>query len=206
MAYVKFFLDTNVLLALSGLNGSDLQVFKDRIEASDSELNTTHIQVDEITKHIKFHEPVKKKHEKKVQSYQQKIDEALKTLRSKGINVRIEATKIPVQGIARAGHVKTASKEVRKFYNELRKEIDGCEKAKGKIKPLLNVACDATIAVSSLNHDFFVTSDKCLSESWLKVIGKYEILRQQFKIPKIIYTKRYPKEVAKRILEDLESK
>jgi|GEM_PF-6141413 len=57
----KFFLDTSALICLSGLQGSDLQDFRSRIEESNSELSTTHIQVDEKTKHVKFHESVVKK-------------------------------------------------------------------------------------------------------------------------------------------------
>jgi hypothetical protein len=201
MASVKFFLDTNALLFLSGLRGSDLQDFKNQMEASSSELSTTHVQVDEITKHVKFREPVEEKHEKKVRTYEQKITEALKSLENKGIVVQIEPTKLTVAGVSRAGHCMTASEEIGKLYDELRKQIDECQNAKGKPKLLLNIACDATIAVSSLGHDFFITTDKCLFESWLKVIGRYKMLGQQFKVPKIIYARRSPKEVAKHMLD-----
>jgi len=211
MVGVKFFLDTNALIYLSGLEDLDLCDFKSRRDASNSELSTIHVSIDEITKHIKFHEPIKKKHEKKVQSYQQKIDEALKTLKSKGITVRIEATKIPVTGIARAGYVRTASKEIGKLYDELRKEIDKCMKSKGNLRWLsktekervLNIARDAVIAVSSIGHDFFITCDRCLSESWKKVIGKYSMLKQRYKLPRVICARPTPKTVAKQMLKVL---
>lgn len=200
MPDLKFFLDTGALIALSGLKGSDLQALRSQIEASDSELSTTHVQVDEITKHIKFHEPVVKGYDKEVQSYQQKIKEALKTLERKGINVRLEATKITVVGVSRVGYTKLGYEEMHKFDDELRKEIDECEKAKGKTKTLLNIARDTTIAVSSLGHDFFITCDRCLFKSWRKVIGKHIMLRQKFKIPKIVYVQRSPKNIAKEML------
>jgi len=200
MANVKFFLDTNALLYLSGLKGSDLQDFKTKIEASNSELSTTHVQVDESTKHIKFDKKIDKEYEKKVRSYQRKIDKALGSLKNKEISVRLEDTKIAVFGVSRFGFARFGNEEIGKLYDELRKEIDECQKAKGKPKPLLNIASDATIAVSSLGHDFFITTDKCLFESWLKVIDKYRMLGQQFKVPKIIYARRSPKEVAKQML------
>lgn len=191
MTHAKFFLDTNVLVYLSGLKDWDLQDFKTRIETSNSELSATHIQVDEI---------VDEKYEKKLRNYQQKIEKALESLKSKGIKVRLEATKIPVAGILRTGHFMTASQEVGKLYDELRKEIDGCERAKETIKPVLNIACDAVIAVSSLGHDFLITTDECLFVSWVNVIGKYQMLGQQFRVPKIIYAHRSPKLVAKQVL------
>ncbi len=199
LAY-SYFLDTNALVYLAGLKDSELQIFKNRIEAGNSELSTTHIQIDEITKHIKFHEPVKGLHEKKVQSYQQKIDEALKTLKNKGIVVHIEPTKAFVLGVSRLGHGALGSEDIGKIYDELRKVIEECERAKGKIKTLLNIACDAVIAVSSIDHDFFITTDRCLSDSWYKIIDKHKTLNKQFKIPKIVYARRSPKDVANRIL------
>lgn len=161
------------------------------------------MQVDEMTHHIKFHESAIKKYEKEVQTYQQKIDMTLKSLRDKGINVCLEDTKMAVAGASRVGYAVFSSEEIGKLYDELRKEIDICEKAKGKTKHLLNIVCDAVIAVSSLDHDFFVTTDRCLSESWNKIIGKHETLGQQFKIPEIIYAERSPEDVANRILTSI---
>lgn len=146
MAYVKFFLDTNALNYLAGLKGSDLEDFKTQIEASNSEISTTHVQVDESTKHIKFHEPVDKEYEKKVRSYQQKIKKALESLKNKGIVVHVKPTKIAVCGVSRSGYAVVANEEVEKLYDELKKEIDECDKARGKNKKPLNPACDAVIA------------------------------------------------------------
>lgn len=203
MAYVKFFLDTNALLYLSGLKDLDLKDFKKRVEASGLELSSTHVQVDESTEHIKFHEKVTKKREKKVQNYQEKIAFALKSLRKKEIDVRVEPTKIPVQGVARQNYTLMGGRETGKLYDELQKEVDECEKAKGNLKSPLNIGRDAVIAVSSLDHDFFITTDKCLFDSWHKIITKHRMLKQKFKVPKVIYTKCDPKEVARSILEHL---
>lgn len=199
MAIVKFFLDTGALIALAGLKEPDLQNLKNRMKAGNLELNTTHVQTDEITAHIKFHEKVTKKHEKRVATYQQKIDRALESLKSKGIEVHFELAKMGAWGVMRWGYFKWGGKETGKLYDDLRKEIGRCEEAKGTIKPLLNIACDAVIAVSSLDHDFFITCDKCLFNSWHKVIVKHPKLKQRFKVPKVIYTRRNPKEVASAI-------
>jgi len=149
----SFFLDTNVLWYLAGLEDVDLHDFRNRMKASNTELSTTHVQVDESTEHIKFHEK-SEKHEKTVSNYQQKTDKALEALNNKGINVSLEDTKIVVLDVSRFDLARFGDEEIEKFYDELRKEIDECQKAKGKPKPLLNIACDATIAVSSLDHDF----------------------------------------------------
>ena len=199
----EFFIDTSALICLSGLEDPDLQDFKNQMEKSNSELSTTHIQMDEKTKHVKFHEPASKKNEIEVQSYQQKIEEALKSLRKKGISVQVEPTKIAVFGVSRFGHAKFGSKEIGQLYDELRKEIDKCEKAREHPKTILNLASDAAIAVSALDHDFLVTCDKCLSDSWRGVIGKHGILKQQYPIPKVIYAKPFPNQVAKQMLAAL---
>lgn len=190
MSSCKFYLDTNALNYLAGLKGSDLQIFKKQIVASNSELSITHVQVDEA-------------HEKELQNYQQKIQKALASLSSKGINVCLEDTKIIVFDVSRFGFARFGDENIGKLYDDLRKEIEACEKAKGKAKTPLNIACDAVIAVSSLNHDFFITTDRCLYDSWLKVIKKNKTLKQQFKVPKIIYARRSPKDVAKRIIASI---
>ena len=190
MAYIKFSLDTNALLFLAGLEGAPLQVLKNRVEASSSELSITHVQVDEA-------------HEKELEDYQQKIKKALASLTRRGINVRLEATKITVAGVSRADFTRLGDEQISTLYNELRKEIDMCQKTKGKPQSLLNIACDAVIAVSSLDHDFFITTDRCLFDSWLKIINKHGRLRQQHKVPKIIYARRSPKRVAQCISEFL---
>ena len=136
-----------------------------------------------------------------LQDYQQKIEKALKSLRSNGIVIHVEATKEIVLDISRFNLAKFGDEELGKLDDELRKEIDACERAKGTIKHSLNIARDALIAVSSLGHDFFITCDKCLSQSWNKVIGKHTMLNQRFTIPRAVYIRPTPKDVAKQILK-----
>ena len=187
---VRIFLDTNALMCLSGLKESDVGNFKNRIERSGSELSITHVQVDE-------------KYRKELRNYQQKIEKALARLVNKGINVKLEETKIPVEGVEREGCSRSGGQMVGSLYDELQKEIDACERDKGIIKPVLNIACDAVIAVSSLDHDFFITCDDCLSKRWQKIINKYGMLEQEHKIPKICYAHPSPTEVANAILDIL---
>jgi len=187
MKTYKFFLDTGAIIALSGLKAPNLQAFKSRTKSSNSKLSTTHVQVDE-------------KHPKELKNYYQKINRALKSLRQKGIVVHVEATREVVFDVSRFNLAKFGDKELGKLDDELRKEIDACERAKGTIKPPLNIARDALIAVSSLDHDFFVTCDKCLSQSWNKVIGKHIMLNQRFTIPRAVYIRPIPEDVAKQIL------
>ena len=127
------------------------------------------------------------------------------SLTNKGIIVHLEPTRIIVFDASRPGDEETAlaeygGEEIEKLYGELRNEIYECEKAKGKTKTASNIARDATIAISSLGHDFFITCDRCLFDSWHKVISKHRTLRQQFKIPTVIYTSPDSKEVTKRVL------
>jgi hypothetical protein len=187
MTDLKFFLDTGALIALSGLKGSDSQILKNRIKASDSGLSITHIQVDE-------------KLRIELQDYQLKIDKALSSLKNKGIVVSLEPTKIIVLGISRFGLASFGNEEAGRVYDELRDDIKKCERKKRKPKTPLNIACDAVIAVSSLGSDFFITCDRCLFDCWHKVISNHRILGQRFKIPRVIYSEPYPKEVAKQML------
>jgi len=190
MVGVKFFLDTGALIALSGLEGSDSQVFKNRIEASNSRLSITHIQIDES-------------YNKELKNYQQKIKKALESLKNKGIEVQpIECTKIGVFSESRFGLARFGDEEIGNLYDELRNEIDQCEKDKGRTKTPSNVARDAIIAVSSIGHDCFITCDKCLFESWQNVVNKRKMLRKN-QVPRVIYVQPNPKEVAEKMLKFL---
>ena len=115
----------------------------------------------------------------------------------------IEQTKGFIIGVSRIGYGVLGDEESGKLYDELRKEVEDCERPKGKIKSLLNIARDAAIAFSSLDHDFFITCDRCLYQSWNQIIDKYEKHMQKFKFPKVIYTRWNSKDVAKRVLENI---
>jgi predicted nucleic acid-binding protein len=197
----EIFFDTNALIHLAKIEERELHALKMRIAKSGSIVSVSHVQIDESSVLVKFQEKATEKNQKEVESYEQKIAEALKSLTMKGIEVLVEPTKICVQGIARQGYAVEAGKELGELYNELRNEISACEKSRGRPKNLLNIACDATIAVSSFGHDFFVTTDRCLHNSWHKVIEIHKISLQQFKLPTAIYCGSSTKEVVDCILE-----
>jgi hypothetical protein len=194
----KFSIDTGVLWVLCKLQGSDLLSFKNQMKASSPELSFTHVQFDEAF-------PKEKAYYKEMQNYEEEIRERLKTLDRKGIKVHVERTKGFIWDVSRWGYATWGSKEINALKGELRKEIENCEKAKRKAEPhrkpksRFNIARDSEIAVSSLDHDFFVTCDCCLSKSWKKVIDKNGMLCQNYKIPKIILSERSPTKVAKEI-------
>lgn len=189
-------MDTSALIYLAGLKEPDLKTFKTKIKTTRTKLIISHVQVDESTVHIKFHERTSKKCDKEVQTYQQKIDEALKALKNKGINIRVEPTRIMVCGVSRLDLTRLSGEEIGDLYDQLRTEIDTCQKKKGKPKSTLNIACDAVIAVSSMKNDFLITCDECLYRSWTKVIKKNKGLMTRFSFPKAYYAKRSPKAVS----------
>jgi len=197
----EIFLDTNALIHLCSVEEHQLHALRTRIKKSGSIMSVSHVQIDESSVLVKFHEKGTEKNHKEVESYEQKIAEALKSLTMKGIEVLVEPTKICVQGIERQGYAVEAGKELGELYDELRNEISACEKSRGRPKNPLNIACDATIAVSSFGHDFFVTTDRCLYNSWHKVIGIHKISLQQFKLPIAICCGSSPEEVVDCILE-----
>jgi alanine-alpha-ketoisovalerate/valine-pyruvate aminotransferase len=91
MAMFKFYLDTDALNRLSNLNGKKLEEFKKRFNSIDAELVFTHVQVGE------------RYSTKDEQKYQEIVEKAKETLRSKGIQIRFENTKIGIFGISRWG-------------------------------------------------------------------------------------------------------
>jgi len=142
--------------------------------------------------------------QKEERNYQRKIEEALASLKNREIVIHdIEPTKGFIVGVSRIGYSVLGGEEVGRLYDELREEIEDCEGAKGRIRSVLNIARDAVIAVSSLDHDFLITCDKCLYYSWNKIIDKYRKHMQKFKFPKVVYTRRNSKDVAERILENI---
>lgn len=204
MMATKFFLDTNSLNALTGLDKAGFSILRTRLEESNTELCVTHIQVDE-------------RYNKEPPDYQQKIDKALEILERNDIEIRKTAraltTKGLVIGISRVGFSTISGDDLGKIDDELRREIKKCNDEWGKHKNMsekakvLNIARDSLIAITSLNYDYFITSDKCLFESWLKVVEENaenkRILEKTYKIPKIIYIEPFPQAVLKGILTQI---
>jgi predicted nucleic acid-binding protein len=200
MAPTSVSLDTNALMLLAGADETVSRKLKTLIETSNLRLSITHVQVDEIANGVSFRGDIEKAHAKKVSHYQQKINIALESLEKKGIAIQVEPTEIIVTGIWRLGFGKISSEELGNIYDELRDEIRKCEEAKGRTKPLLNIARDAVIAVSSMRHDFFVTTDSCLYDSLCQVIEKHKTEQEKLKFPKVFYCRRSIADVTNCIL------
>jgi len=194
MTMFKFYLDTGALNRLSSLNGKKLEEFKKRINSTDTELIVTHVQLDERYSH------------KKRQKYKETVEKAIETLRSKGIQIKVENTKIMVWGISRFGYTSFSSPDIGKVYEELDKEINACEKAKKNQKDSLNVKRDAMIAVSSLEYSFLITADKCLCDSFNKVIKEEKELVEKIITPKAKLVTQSSEAVADCILESFSNK
>jgi len=185
----SFFFDTNALILLSGLDTDNLSILNREIAEKEIKICVTHVQIDEKYTH-------------ELGDYRQNIEKALEKLAKNGINIIVENTIELVLGISRLGYAKLGSEKLGEIDDALRKEIETCmgKKAKGD----LNVASDALIALSSLNHDFFITADRCLFKSWKIVIdfnkeNKKAIEQHGYKVPKIIHRKK-PKGVFQAIM------
>jgi hypothetical protein len=190
----KFYLDSDALNRLSSLNGEKLEEFKNRFNSIDAELIFNHVQVDE------------RYSTKDEQKYQEIVEKAKETLRSKGIQIKFENTKIGIFGISRSGFFTFSTSDIEKVYDELDKEINACEKAKGKSKDPLNVKRDAMIAVSSLEHSFLITTDKCLCDSFNKVMEEKKELVEKVIMPKAKLATQSSDAVADCILEIFSNK
>ena len=183
MSIVEVFLDTSALIALSGLRSHKVDALKNLIQSGNLRLNVSHIQVDE-------------KVERNYVDYNRRIIKALGTLEKKGIKVCLIPTKIAVTDVSRVELSTIGDEEINGFYDELLHEISECEKNKGKTKDWKNLVCDAIIAVTAIDHDYFITCDSCMYDTWKKVIDSYGILRHRFKIPRLYYANSDPKNVA----------
>ena len=194
MPLFKFYLDTDALNRLSSLNGKKLEEFKKRFNSIDAELVFTHVQVDE------------RYSTKDEQKYQEIVEKAKETLRSKGIQIKFENTKIGIFGISRWGFFTFSTSDIERIYDELDKGINACEKAKQNPKDPMNVKRDAMIAVSSLEHSFLITTDKCLCDSFNKVIEEKKELVEKVITPKARLASQSSEAVADCILETFSKK
>jgi hypothetical protein len=184
---LRVVLDTGALIALSGLKGTDLlEDFVGRCTKSGAVLCVTHVQVDE-------------KVAREVHDYKTKVDRAVAELRELGLSVKIEATEIFVWGVSRFGLGKFSGEDEGRLYDKLRELVSDCDRKKGKSVDDLNVARDATIAVSALDHDAFIVCDDCLFSSFQSAtIGMRQLEKR---VPKVVYSKPDPVDVGEAILE-----
>jgi hypothetical protein len=185
----SFFLDTNVFILLSGLDSGDLAILSGALAGNKIALCMSHVQIDE-------------QNCQEFSDYRLKIEDALRKFTERGIEIIVEPTNEVVWDVSRFDLARFGSEELSKIDKALRKEIEKCERKKDKT--VSNIAKDALIALSSLNHDFFVTADSCLFRSWKIVIESNEenrkAIEQQYKIPEIIHLRK-PKGVLQAIMK-----
>jgi hypothetical protein len=172
----SFFLDTNTFILLSGLGKRDLSILREEIVKSDIKLCMSHVQIDE-------------QRNLELDDYQQKIKQGLAKFNQAGIDLNIETTKEVILDISRFDLARFGSEKLGEIDEELRREIRKC--LGKRFKGVLNVAKDALIALSSLNHDYFITGDKCLYASWKAVVefnekNKKTLEQNGYKIPKVV--------------------
>jgi hypothetical protein len=176
---ISFFLDTNTFILLSGLDEPDLSILREGVVRHGIKLCISHVQLDEQDK-LEYND------------YQQKIRQALAKFNQSGITLSIEPTNEVVWGVSRFDLCRFGSDKLGEIDDELRREITRCmgKRSKG----VLNVAKDALIALSSLNHDYFITADKCLSLSWKLVVefnekNKKALEQDGYKLPIVLRRK-----------------
>lgn len=200
MMATKIFLDTcSILFALSGLKDkADFDLLRNKLEESNSGSYASHIQIDE-----KYPE---------TQDFKQICRKAFDKFEEHGIKIHWEeATKGAIVGISRVGYCRISGDDLAGIDDELRRELEKCMNEEGKHKNLdkkakiLNIARDCLIALTSTDYDCFITSDKCLYKSCIKILQKNETKRILEKTPSIIYVQPEPEKMLREILKILNS-
>ena len=179
-----FYLDTGAFFLVAGLDDSGLFLLNQAISKNEIELCLTHVQIDE--------------HGDREKSYEENFVKAMNKLTAKKVKFLVESTKEDYWDISRWGLAEWGNDLLYRIDDELRLEIEKCNK-KNK-----NASYDALIAISSLNHDYFITTDICLTYAWKAVIlnnqKNKEALEKNYAIPQIIKRKT-PKSVLNTLLE-----
>jgi len=179
----SFFLDTNVFILLSGLGSNDLSILSRAMVENKIKLCVSHVQIDE-------------QRNQESTDYQHKIKETFENLSEKGINIIVEPTNEVILDVSRFDYARFGSEKLGEIDKALRHEIEKCMGEKRKSDS--NIARDALIALSSLNHDYFITADRCLFNSWKIIIESNEknkeALEKEYRVPEIIQ-RRKPKGV-----------
>lgn len=180
---MKVFLDTNAFEALSGLPRSTIRDrFVEGCRKAGVVLCVSHIQVDEKVNH-------------EMPSYQAKVQKAVRVFRELGLETCLELTPVGVYGISRLALARFGREDENALYQRLRQLISECDKAAGKEGDAMR---DAIIGVSALDHDLFVTCDRCLYQSFQSATSHPTNLGNR--LPRVILTKAMTEDVAMAIL------
>ena len=192
----KFFLDTCSFIALSGLDENGFCLLTNSLIDGKSELFSSHIQAEE-------------KYSKNNSDVRQVFKKAFEKFEKHGIKVNLQNTKGLVIGVSKFGYASFSNDYIKKIYGALKDELKKCMSEKGKYdsKPfdkdaMLNNSKDCLIAVTSVDYDYFITSDDCLYKSWEMVLQRSENREVLSRIPVAIYVEPNPEKVLK-LLSDI---
>ena len=198
----RIFLDTCSIIALSGLKDkADFDLLRKRLEECQSGLYASHIQGDEM-------------HPKELSDFRLIYKKAFERFEKHGIKIHWEEpTRGMIIGVSRIGFCRIFEDDLAEIGDELERELRKCMEEKGRFNNkdidekaiVLNIARDCLIAITSLDYDYFITSDKCLYESWIKILQKHKPKRILEKTSGVIYVQRSPKMTLKEILKILNS-
>jgi hypothetical protein len=198
----RIFLDTCSIIALCGLKDkADFDLLRKRLEEFQSGLYASHIQGDEM-------------HPKELSDFRLIYKKAFERFEKHGIRIHWEEpTRGMIIGVSRIGFCRIFEDDLAEIGDELERELRKCMEEKGRFNNkdidekaiVLNIARDCLIAITSLDYDYFITSDKCLYESWIKILQKHKPKRILEKTSGVIYVQRSPKMILKEILKILNS-
>lgn len=163
-------------MLLLGCSQEQITEIAEEISKKNIELQICHIQIDE-------HSTDDKDTLGNSITLTEKAKKALKKLRTYGCQINIVCTKGIMFGISKFGLCCFGDDFLSQLCDELIAEIGKWQK-QDKVS---NVARDALIAVSSLDNNYFLTSDLRLKQAWDSVISKHqEEVEKKYLIPKII--------------------
>jgi hypothetical protein len=197
----KIFLDTCSIIALSGLKEKEeFDLLRNRLEECKSGLFASHIQGDEM-------------HPEELSDFREIYRKTFEKFEKHGIKIHWEEpTRGMIIGVSRIGFCRIFEDDLAEIGEELEIENRKCMEEKGKFNKnidekaiVLNIARDCLIAITSLDYDYFITSDKCLYESWTKVLQRHKTEKKLKKTSEVIYVRRSPEMILKEILKILNS-
>jgi hypothetical protein len=196
----KIFLGTCSIIALSGLKETEeFDLLRNKLEECKSGLYASHIQGDEI-------------HPKELSDFREIYRKAFEKFENHGIKLHWEEpTRGAIMGVSRMGFCRIFEDDLAEIGEELEREIRKCMEEKGKFNNknidekaiVLNIARDCLIAITSLDYDYFITSDKCLYESWMKILQKHKPEEKLKKTSEVTYVQLSPEMILKEILRIL---
>jgi len=197
----KIFLDTCSIIALSRLKEKEeFDLLRNRLEECKSGLYVSHIQGDEM-------------HPKELSDFREIYRKAFEKFEKHGIKIHWEEpTRGMIIGVSRIGFCRIFEDDLAEIGEELERENRKCMEERRKFeknaeqqKIVLNLAKDCLIAITSLDYDYFITSDKCLYDSWIKILQRHKTEKILEKTSEVLYAQPSSTMILKEILKILNS-